>query len=253
MQPPRSILVTGASSGLGEALARRYAAPGIHLALTGRDETRLFSVARDLRAAGAIVLAKGVDVRDGSAMAAFVAEADAAAPLDLVIANAGISRHSADLAALEANAREIFAVNIAGVCHTLHPAIERMAARRSGQLAIVSSLASLRGMPGGAAYCASKAAVRVYGEGLRAQLVRHGIAVSVICPGFVTTRMTAGNRFPMPFLMDSTKAARLIARGLARNRGRIAFPWRLYGATLLLAALPERAIDGIARHLPDEA
>lgn len=253
MPPPRSLLITGASSGLGEALARQYAGPGIHLALTGRDEARLAGAAEAARAAGASVLAEPVDVRDETAMEAFIARAEAEAPLDLVIANAGVSRHDSDLARLGQSAREVFAANIDGVCHTLHPAIERMAPRRHGQLAIVSSLASLRGMPGAAAYCASKSAVRAYGEGLRGQLARHGIAVSVICPGFIETRMTAGNRFPMPFLMDADRAARIVAKGLARNRGRIAFPWRLYAATSFFAALPEPMIDAIARRLPDHA
>ena len=107
----------------------------------------------------------------------------------------------------------------------------------------MSSLAAFRGFPGAPAYCASKAAVRVWGEALRGEHSRHGIAVSVICPGYVRSRMTEKNRFPMPFLMDAERAALIVKRGLERDRPRIAFPWRMTALVWLLAALPPRATD----------
>lgn len=247
---PRSILITGASSGIGEALAELYAGPGVFLALTGRDTARLAAVAERCRAKGAEVLADTVDVADRSAISAFIARTEEAAPLDLVIANAGISAGLKGLDGLDAHVRTIFAVNVDGVLNTVHPAIPRMAARGRGQIAIMSSLAGFRGMPGAAAYSASKAAVRAYGEALRGTLASSGIRVSVICPGFVRSRMTARNRFPMPFLMDADRAARIIRRGLRRNQARIAFPLRLYTLARLFDLLPSVAIDRLTRRLP---
>jgi short-subunit dehydrogenase len=117
----------------------------------------------------------------------------------------------------------------------------------------MSSLASFRGFAGAPAYCASKAAVRNYGEGLRNAYARDGIGVSVICPGFVRSGMTDENDFAMPFLMDAERAARIIRRGLARNRGRIAFPWQMYGAAWLVQALPTWTTDRVMRGLPAKA
>jgi short-subunit dehydrogenase len=125
-----------------------------------------------------------------------------------------------------------------------------MAERGSGQIAVMSSLAAFRGFPGAPAYCASKAAVRVWGEALRGDLHRRGVAVSVICPGYVRTPMTAVNRFPMPLVLDADRAARIIRRGLARNRARIAFPWPTYAMVRLLAALPIGLTDLALRRLP---
>lgn len=247
---PRSILITGASSGIGEALAELYAGPGMFLALTGRDAARLATVAERCRAKGAAVLAETFDVADRTAIASFVARADETVPLDLVIANAGISAGLKGLDALDAHVRAIFAVNVDGVLNTVHPAVACMAARGRGQIAVMSSLAGFRGMPGATAYAASKAAVRSYGEGLRGTLRPSGIRVSVICPGFVRSRMTARNRFPMPFLMDAERAARIIRRGLSRDRARIAFPWRLYVLARLFDLLPSAAVDRLTRRLP---
>jgi short-subunit dehydrogenase len=114
----------------------------------------------------------------------------------------------------------------------------------------MSSLASFRGFPGAPTYCASKAAVRVWGEALRGDLSRHGIEVSVICPGFVVSRMTGKNDFPMPLLMSAERAAAIIKRGLARNRGRIAFPFSMYALSWLLGALPPVLTDPLLRRLP---
>jgi len=114
----------------------------------------------------------------------------------------------------------------------------------------MSSLAGFRGFPGAPAYGASKAAVRVWGESLRGHLAGDGIGVTVICPGYVKTPMTDVNDFPMPLLMDTDRAARIIRRGLARNKARIAFPWRLYALVRLIAALPPALTDPLLRWLP---
>lgn len=238
----RHILITGASSGIGAALARRYASPGMRLALAGRDSERLGEVTTDCRDRGAVAAGERIDVTDASAMRHWIESADDTAPLDLVIANAGVGEPGPES---EEVARRIFAVNLDGVLNTCLPTIERMRARGTGQFAIMSSLAGYRGLADAPAYCASKAAVKSLGEGWRGALSGRGIRVSVICPGFVETRMTAQNKFRMPFLMSAERAAEIIARGLAADRPRISFPLPMVLAVWFLAALPQRLSDPI--------
>jgi short-subunit dehydrogenase len=252
MQNPKSIAITGGSSGIGAALALAYAGPGVSLALAGRDEPRLEAVAASCRAAGAAVTVARVEVTDQDAVARWIAEADRAAPLDLVIANAGTSAGTGSGGESEQQARTIFAVNLDGVVNTVLPAVAALRPRRRGQIAIMSSLAGFRGFPGAPAYCASKAAVRVWGESLRGHLAPVGIGVSVICPGFVRSPMTAVNQFPMPLLMVGDAAARRIKRGLARNRGRISFPWPLAAVAWLLGGLPPAWTDPLLAKLPEK-
>jgi short-subunit dehydrogenase len=249
-RPPRSILITGASSGLGAALAAAYAAPGVTLALCGRNAARLAAVGVRCGALGAEVTQHRLDVTDRAAMARAIGAVDGRAPLDLVIANAGISGGSGRDEDAIAIARATFAVNVEGVLNTIEPALPGMLARGRGQLALIASLGAWRGLPSAPAYCASKAAVRSYGEGLRGRLAGRGIGVSVVCPGFVRTGMTAGNPFPMPMLLEADQAARLIRAGLARGRSRIAFPWPLYWAVRLAAALPPAWLDRRLARLP---
>jgi short-subunit dehydrogenase len=250
VRDPRSILISGASSGIGEALALAYAGPGVHLALTGRNAARLEAVAGTCRDQGAETAAALIDVTEREAMARWIAEHDALAPLDLVIANAGISAGTGGLGETEEQTRNIMAVNLEGVMNTVLPVLPGLRARRRGQVAIVSSLAGFRGIPGAPAYCASKAAVKVWGEALRGHLAPEGIGVTVVCPGFVVSRMTAVNKFPMPLLMEVERAAAIIKRGLARNKARIVFPRRLAAAVWLLAALPPAVTDPLLRRMP---
>lgn len=250
MRDPRGIFITGASSGIGEALALSYAAKGVRLLLTGRDEGRLADVAARCRASGADVATTTIDVTDRGGLAAWIAARDAEVPIDLVIANAGISAGTGGGIETETQARAIFATNLDGVLNSIHPLIPAMVARKRGQIALMSSLASFRGMPGAAAYCGSKAAVRVYGEALRGDLSRHGVGVSVICPGFVTSRMTAVNKFPMPFLMEADKAAGIIRAGLAAGKARLAFPFATYAVSWLLGVLPSGLVDMILARAP---
>lgn len=250
MIDPKSILITGASSGLGKALAVAYAGEGITLSLTGRDRGRLEAAADACRAEGAEVRAEVLDVLDRQSLAAWIKEVDARTPLDLVIANAGVSAGTGGGGEGDEQANEIFAINVQGVANTIQPALDPMTRRGRGQIGIMSSLASFRGFPGAPAYCASKAAVRVWGESLRGSLHGNGVAVSVICPGYVRTPMTDVNDFPMPFLIEVEKAALIIRRGLAKNKARIAFPWPLYAVVQLLAAAPPGLLDPLMRRLP---
>lgn len=247
---PRHILITGASGGLGAALAESLAGPDIRLCLAGRDGERLSDVASTCSSLGAQTAISVFDVTDADAAKSCVEAAGATLPLDLVIANAGISAGTGRGGETAAQAREIFAVNVDGVANTVLPAIAQMQSAGHGQIAIMSSLAGFVGFPGAPAYCASKAAVRVWGESLRGELAGSGIRVSVICPGFVRTPMTDRNPFPMPFLIEPEKAARIIVSRLARNHARIAFPWPLYTAVRILGTLPAGLRDRLLRATP---
>ncbi len=250
MRDPRSIIITGASSGIGAALAKAYAAPGVHLALGGRDPARLGAVGAHCRAAGAEVEEGVIDVTDRAAMEAWLLAIDERQPLDLVVANAGISAGTAAGWERPEQARAIFAVNLEGTFNTVLPLLPAMGKRARGQIALMSSLASFRGFPGAPAYCASKAAVRIWGEALRGDLWEAGIRVTVICPGYVVSPMTARNQFYMPLLMNTDRAAHIIKRGLARQRARIAFPWRVYFGAWLLGILAPALSDPLLRRLP---
>lgn len=236
------VLITGASSGLGAALALAYAAPARTLTLLARDRARLDAVAAAVRDGGATAHVAGVSVTDRDAMHQAVAAADDVSPLDLVIANAGIAASDGTN-----GGGDVIAVNLLGVWHTVEPALARMGARGRGQLALMSSLAGYRGLPGAGPYCASKAGVRVLAEALRAEWHHRGVRVSALCPGFVDTPLTRRNRFAMPWLLDADMAAARIVRGLARDRARIAFPWPLAMAASLAAGLPPGLVDRLLR------
>ena len=250
MRDPRHILITGASSGLGAALALTYAAAGIRLSLHGRDAERLEQVAAQARQRSAKVSTHLGDVADAQDIAAWIEACDRDSALDLIIANAGISGGTSQRQESAAQVNAIFAVNVTGVFNTIHPALPLMMRRRRGQIAIISSLAGFRGFAGAPAYCASKAAIRVYGEGLRAEVAGQGVDINVVCPGFIKTPMTDHNPFSMPFLMSAEHAARLIRQGLMANRARIAFPWLLYAVIRLLTALPQPIIEWITTRMP---
>ncbi|MAH84186.1 MAG: short-chain dehydrogenase [Rhodospirillaceae bacterium TMED8] len=251
MTDPKHILITGASSGIGAALAKAYAANNTTLSLTGRNKRRLENTAIACRDLGAHVLTRSIDVSHRAAMALWIKEVDAAVPLDLVIANAGISGGPGGISfETEEQARTIFSTNFSGVLNTLWPAIASMRTRNKGHIAIVSSLAGLRGMSTAPAYSASKAAILAYGDALRGALTRDGIAVSIICPGFVASGITKANQFPMPFIISSETAASLIKTGLSKRKPRIVFPWPTYLFMKVLALMPTMLGDKIVALLP---
>lgn len=247
---PRHVLITGASSGIGEALALAYARPGALLSLTGRDVGRLAAVAAAAEARGAQVRQTILDVRDAAATADWAVTADQAQPVDLLVANAGISGGTHGGPETAEQTRAVFAVNLDGVVNTVLPLIPRMIARGTGQIALISSLAGHRGFPGAPAYCASKAAVKVWGESLRGELAGRGVKVNVVMPGFVKSRMTDVNDFPMPFFMSAEKAAQIILRDLARDRARIAFPWQTALMAWAIGMASPALTDPILRKLP---
>jgi short-subunit dehydrogenase len=249
-----NILITGASSGLGAALARAYAGPGVTLFLGGRNRERLQAVADECGKLGAAVETQAVDVTDRAATEKWVLDCDDKKPLDLLIANAGISGSTGHrLGETAEQTRAIFSANLDGVMNSVLPVIPRMQGRESGQIALMASLAGFRGMPSAPAYCGSKAAVKVWGEGARGWLKRYGVGVSVICPGFVETAMTASNKFPMPFLLKAEKAAEIMKRGIGANKARITFPWPLAFMVWLISTLPPAWTDPLLASAPKKA
>lgn len=248
----KNIVITGASSGIGAALAREYAAAGVHLGLLGRNAERLAKTRADCEAQGATVQTASIDVTAAEALGAWLEDFDAAHPIDLMVANAGISGGKSKPDDAAELARRIFATNIDGVVNSIHPVAPRMAERKRGQIAIISSLAAMRGLPSAPAYSASKAAVRAYGEALRGSLGKQGVKVNVICPGYIKTPLTDVNTFPMPFLMTAEKAAKIIRRGLERNRSRLAFPLRLHVPLWFLSCLSPTLTDWFFARLPEK-
>jgi len=248
--PPARIVITGASSGVGAALALAYAGTGITLGLIGRNEVRLKDVADACIQKGARVKTGTIDVRDTEVMRQWLTAFNAEHPIDLMIANAGVSAASSGTGESEEQVRYVMSVNVGGVLNSVLPVIPWMQERKGGQIAILSSLAGIRGLPSCPAYSTSKNAVRALGEGLRGTLKSSGIGVCVICPGYIRTPMTDVNNFPMPFIMSAEKAAHIIKSGLAKNRSRIAFPLAIYLPLLLLSWLPLWVTDPFFAALP---
>jgi short-subunit dehydrogenase len=243
----RHIVITGASAGLGRALALAYAAPGVVLGLIGRDETRLEESARACSEKGATVETGQIDVRDAAAMQAWLHQFDNAHPIDLLIANAGAASTLAsaqDWEELERTAA-IVDTNFYGAMHAVLPVIARMRSRRAGQIALISSIAALRGMAISPAYCASKAAIKAYGDSVRPILSREGIRMSIVLPGFVKTAMSDVFPGDKPFLWSADKAAQHIQRKLKAGRAEIAFPSLLAFGMRLLTLLPAVVADAI--------
>ena len=249
MHNPKVIAITGASSGLGAELARAYAAQGITLYLAGRDAKRLESVAKDCKNKGAHVQITVNDVTNGVDIDRWLQEADQKTPVDMVIANAGVS--AGTLGGEDVTqVRTLFSTNIDGVINTIHPLIEPMSARRRGQLVIISSIAGLLALPSSPAYCASKAAVTTYGDALRGVLARQGVGVTVVTPGYIQTPMTDVNNYPMPGLKTAQDAAALIRQRLKKNPARIAFPGWFYGFVRFISLLPLPMRMALLNRLP---
>jgi short-subunit dehydrogenase len=236
------VVVTGASSGLGAALARRYARRGATLALLARRDRELRQLADELRAPSFLY---PVDVTDAAAVSQAGADFIARAGVpDLVIANAGISvgtltQKSGDLPVFQ----RVLAVNVIGMVNTFHPFIEPMRAAGGGTLAGIASVAGIRGLPGSGAYSASKAATIAYLESLRGELRGSGVKVVTVSPGYVETPMTAINTYPMPFILPVDEAARRIARVIDAGRSYAVVPWQMAIVAKLLRVLPNPVFD----------
>jgi len=250
MKNPKNILITGASSGIGRALAIAYSEAGVNLFLCGRDQQRLHATKILCEELKANVVLEILDVCDSEACERWIEKIEQAQAIDLVIANAGISAGTEGGTESVAQVKKIFGTNVDGVLNIIHPLIEKMKKRQKGQIAIISSLAGFRGLPSSPAYSASKSAVRVYAESLRGNLAKYGIEVNAVCPGYIKTPMTAVNKFPMPFLMEVEHCAQIVKRDLAKNKSRIAFPFPLYFVVWLATLLSTKITDPIFAKLP---
>ena len=220
---PKSIFITGASSGIGRALALEYATEGLTLHLSGRNTDRLEKTAELCQRKGAKVYTYLFDTTDENASEKAIHDAQQKAPIDLLIANAGVSGGVLGTEETALSTRQIMKTNVFGTLNTVLPAIESMK-KRGGQIALVASLAGYRGMGSCPAYSASKACVKAFGEALHGQNKYKNLHFTTICPGFIETTLTDKNRFYMPFLMKADKAARLIRKRLEKAPALIAFP-----------------------------
>jgi short-subunit dehydrogenase len=251
----RHVVITGASSGIGAALAKLYSEAGGDLSLLARDPRRLAEVAGDCRAAGSEVDVCAGDVTDADGMERWLAACDARRPVDVIIANAGLGGSFAiagDTAEPGAVARQIIQTNTLGVVNTIAPLLPAFLKRKRGHVVIVTSMAGSLGLPDCPAYSASKAATRVYADGLRRLLVRHGIRITVVCPGFIDTPMSASLTIRRPFLWSLEDAARHIFDGITRGRREIVFPWQLRLAMGAASLLPTFAVDKLVHWLRPE-
>lgn len=247
--PFRAAIITGASSGLGAALAEAYAAPQTVLGLLGRDRLRLVETACACEARGAGVRLASIDVADAAAMSAWLTEFDRDYPVELIIANAGTSAGPAPGAPSEgaAVAARQIGVNLIGAINTVEPLLPALCRRGRGRVTIVGSIAAYRGLPDSPGYCASKAGLRAYAEALRARLAPRGIEVTVACPGFFDSPMTDRFAGPTPFLVSADEAARRVKRGIDRGRRRVTFPRALALSLQLCDLAPALVGDAILR------
>lgn len=236
----KNIVITGASRGLGAALALRFAAPGVSIGLIGRNRNDLETVARASAERGAEPRLAVCDVADGAAMAALLETWDDALPIDLAIANAGITGGRQADGRLDGSngARRLVEINLIGAMNLAEPLIPRLRARRAGRIGLISSLAGLRGMPDHPAYSASKAGLLAYGEGLRAALRTESVQVCLVLPGYFASALDARWAGPKPLAMSLDAMADRVAEALRQGCGRTMIPRRLGLLLRALALLP---------------
>ncbi len=247
-------LVTGASSGIGWELARQLALEGCKVAAVARREAPLRDLVAQIAAIGGVAEPVVADVSQREQVeAAFATVRARFGPIDIVVANAGVGRPTLRDPVNMGDIEDTFRINLMGVVYTLSAALPEMLARKSGQLVGVSSLAGYRGLPAESAYCASKAAVNVYMDGLRIHLRGTGVRTTTICPGFVTTPMTETNKFHMPQLMTAEYAARKMIRAIRAGKKVYNFPWRLHLMVKISRWLPDRVMNWVMGDYETEA
>jgi short-subunit dehydrogenase len=241
-------VVTGASSGIGSELVRELARSGTKVALLARRKELIDALAAEISAAGGTAIAVPCDVRERIAVHAAIAEAvQKLGPVDLLIANAGVG-HTIPAEAFDSTLfQDTIRTNLMGAVYAVEAVLPSMLERHAGHIVGISSLAAYRGFPLTYAYCASKAALNSFLEGLRAEISDRGVRVTTVCPGFVRTPMTAKNRGAMPFLLDADDAARRILRAVRLGRRVYNFPWQMAALMAIVRMLPSRLLDAGTR------
>lgn len=250
MPTPKTVFITGASSGLGRGLALHYAKAGAQVHAAARRKDALEQLAAEAPA-GSIIPVK-LDVEDTAALVKAIERAD---PLDMIIANAGVGQPSSARKMDWAVVKRILDVNATAACVTIAAALPKMVERNAGHVVAVSSLAAFRGFPGNGAYCASKAALHVFMESVRVDLRRTRLRATTIYPGFVKTELTAKNKFPMPFLVELDDAVRVMVRGLERGASTISYPLPMAAVVRAMHAIPRvfyEPLAGRMRTLPEK-
>jgi len=246
----KTIIITGSSSGLGSALALQYSSMGNKLFLFGRSKERLEKISDLCRKNGAIVNSIIADVTDEKSMRKHIEEIAMHNNVDVVIACAGVSAGTLDGPETPQQVNKIFSININGVLNTVMPIIPHMIQRKSGNIAIVSSMAGFLGLSSAPSYSASKGAVRLFSEAIGAYLQAHNVYVSTVIPGYIKTPMTDVNGFPMPFMIDANDAAKKIKHGITHNKRVIAFPLFMYLFLKITTLIPSRVVSYINSKLP---
>jgi short-subunit dehydrogenase len=241
------VLITGASSGIGRALALELGRRGARLGLTARRAEELLRLSEEVERAGGEALALPADVRDPAAMEAAAAKVrERWGRVDVLVANAGMSSTTAGTRLNAGEVGDVISINVLGVVNSVAAVLPAMIERGAGHLVAISSLASYRGMPKSGAYSASKAAVSTFFESLRVDLRRSNIDVTTIHPGFVRTPMTAGRKRKLPFLLEPEDAACRIIRAVERRARTYAFPWQLASLVRVIRHIPGRLYDRLA-------
>jgi short-subunit dehydrogenase len=245
-------IVTGASSGIGRALALRLGSEGYRVGLIARRREALEAVSSEIATAGGVAVPAVADVGDRPALRAAIAEIETRlGPVDVMVANAGFGAPTRLDPLNTDDVEQTIRVNVMGVIYSIEAVLPGMIARKRGHLLAVSSLGAFKGLPGESAYCASKAAVNAYMEGLRIALRSKGVVVTTVCPGFVETPMTPMDS-AMPFLMSADAAARRIARLIAGRRGGVVrFPLPMSLLTSVIARLPDAIVARLIRVEPE--
>lgn len=239
----KTVLITGASSGIGQALAKELAAQGAKVGAIARRAELLDKLGGEIRGSGGTIETAPADVADRVQLHSAIQQLkQKLGPVDLLIANAGVSDYSGADPINIPGVEQMMRVNYLGVVYAFEAVLPDMLARKSGHLAALSSLAAYKGLPGSAGYCASKAAVSIYCEGLRIELGPRGVAMTTICPGFVRSEMTAKNVHPMPFMMDADAAAKRIVNALRKRAKVYNFPWIMYRLMRATRFMPDRMI-----------
>lgn len=240
------VFITGASSGIGRALAVELGRRGASLGLLARRADVLAEIVGEVEAAGGHALALAADVRDAGAVRRAADELRARfGAVDVLVANAGVGA-TADARELKPEAvADVININVIGAVNSVTAVLPEMVERRLGQLVVISSLAAYRGLPKSAAYCASKAAVSAFFESLRVDLLSSGVEVTIIHPGFIKTPLTAGRHANMPYLMELDAAVAKIIRAIETRRKSYAFPWQLAAIVRAAMLMPVPLYDRI--------